>query len=284
MIVRAPAKLNLCLYVGPRRDDGLHELTSLMEPLELADELEVEDSGTDEDEVAIEGVERPDLTARALAALREAGWGRSPLRVEVRKRIPLAAGLGGGSADAAAVLRLARGEVEGLRAIASGIGSDVPSQLDPRPCLVGGAGEVVEPVPPPGAHAVVLIPLEGGLSAAEVYAEADRLGVARGEAELEVLRRKLRDATAQGASPLDYPEHLINDLEPAALALRPEVADSLEALVAAGAARALVTGSGPTAVGLFADRPAATEAAEALRESHPAAIATAPLGAGGESE
>ena len=144
----APAKLNLCLYVGPKRDDGLHEIRSLFEPLELADELKLTEAP--EDEVVIEGIEGPDLTAKALAALREHGWDGPPLRIEVTKRVPVAAGLGGGSADAAAVLRLARGRVEGLRAIAAGIGADVPSQLQPRACLVAGAGEVIEPVPASG--------------------------------------------------------------------------------------------------------------------------------------
>ena len=103
----APAKLNLCLYVGPRRADGLHEIRSLFEPLELADELKISEAAADE--VIIEGVEGPDLTAQALAALRENGWDGPPLRIEVTKRVPVAAGLGGGSADAAAVLRLAGG-------------------------------------------------------------------------------------------------------------------------------------------------------------------------------
>jgi 4-diphosphocytidyl-2-C-methyl-D-erythritol kinase len=275
VIVHAPAKLNLCLFVGPVRDDGLHELASLFEPLQLADELSVTEA--DEDEVVVEGIEQPDLTARALAALRDAGWGHPPVRIEVKKRVPVAAGLGGGSADAAAVLRLARGEVEGLRGIALEIGADVPSQLDPRPCLVGGAGEVVEPIPPPAGHGIVLLPLEAGLDTAQVYAEADRLGSTRGDSELEVFRRKLRDATVDGASPLDYPENLVNDLEPAALALRPEIAEALEALRGAGAERALVTGSGPTTFGLFRDRPSAEEAAASMRERHPGAIATSPL-------
>ena len=158
--LRAPAKLNLCLYVGPRRDDGLHEIRSLFEPLELADELRI--SEADADEVICEGIEGPDLTATALAALREHGWDGPRLRIEVTKRIPVAAGLGGGSADAAAVLRLAMGEVEGLRSIAAGIGADVPSQLQPRPCLVAGAGEVIEPAPPPGEHARRADPTGGG--------------------------------------------------------------------------------------------------------------------------
>jgi len=123
----------------------------------------------------------------------------------------------------------------------------------------------------------VLLPLDAGLDTAEVYAEADRLGSTRGESELEVFRRKLRDATVDGASPLNYPENLVNDLEPAALSLEPEIAEALEALHGAGAERALVTGSGPTTFGLFRDRAGADQAAASLREHHPGAIATSPL-------
>jgi 4-diphosphocytidyl-2-C-methyl-D-erythritol kinase len=273
--LRAPAKLNLCLYVGPRRDDGLHEIRSLFEPLELADELRITEA--DEDEVICEGIEAPDLTARALAALREHGWDGPPLRIEVTKRVPVAAGLGGGSADAAAVLRLAMGEVEGLRSIAAGIGADVPSQLQPRPCLVAGAGEVIEPAPPPGEHAVVLIPQPEGLATAAVYAEADRLGSPRGGNELEAIRRQLRDAVDTGGSPLDYREHLVNDLQPAAISLRPEIEEAMRALEEAGAAHAMVTGSGPTAFGLYRTAEEAATAAADLRSRFPDAIATGPL-------
>jgi 4-diphosphocytidyl-2-C-methyl-D-erythritol kinase len=271
----APAKLNLCLYVGPPRGDGLHEIRSLFEPLELADELRVTDA--ERDEVICEGIESPDLTASALAALREHGWKGAPVRIEVTKRIPVAAGLGGGSADAAAVLRLARGEVEGLRAIAAGIGADVPSQLQPRPCLVAGAGEVIEPAPPPADHGVVLIPQAEGLATSRVYAEADRLGTPRGENELEAIRRRLRDAVDEGGSPLAYREHLVNDLQPAVISLRPEIEEALAALDEGGAPHAMVTGSGPTAAGLYPSPGEAGEAATRLRERFPAVIATAPL-------
>ncbi len=273
--LRAPAKLNLCLYLGPKREDGLHEIRSLFEPLELADELCIAEAAADE--VICEGIEAPDLTAKALAALRRHGWDGPPLRIEVTKRVPVAAGLGGGSADAAAVLRLAMGEVEGLRAIAAGIGADVPSQLQPRPCLVAGAGEVIEPVPPPGEHAVVLIPQGDGLATAEVYAEADRLGSPRGDSELEAIRRQLRDAVDTAASPLDYREHLVNDLQRAAISLRPEIEGALAALEGAGAAHAMVTGSGPTSFGLFRTAEEAAAAAGELRERFPGAIATGPL-------
>jgi 4-diphosphocytidyl-2-C-methyl-D-erythritol kinase len=270
----APAKLNLCLYLGPTRDDGLHEIVSVFEPLELSDELRV--SEAEADVVVLEEIEAPDLTARALAALREEGWNSPQLRIEVEKRLPVAAGLGGGSADAAAVLRMAMGEIEGLRTIAAGIGADVPSQLQPRACLVAGSGDVIEPVPPPADHGVVLIPQEEGLSTAEVYAEADRLGIPRGASELEAIRRRLRDALELGGSPLGYPEHLINDLQPAAISLRPAIEDALAALTEAGAAQAMVTGSGPTAFGLFESRADAAAAAEGLLGRFPLAVATGP--------
>ncbi|MGA9372301.1 MAG: hypothetical protein WBV53_10695 [Solirubrobacterales bacterium] len=271
----APAKLNLCLYLGPRREDGLHEIRSLFEPLELADELHLSEAAADE--VICEGIEGPDLTSKALTALREHGWDGPALRIEVRKRVPIAAGLGGGSADAAAVLRLARGQVQGLRAIAAKIGADVPSQLQPRACLVAGAGEVIEPAPPPAEHGVVLIPQAEGLATAEVYAEADRLGTPRGESELEAIRRRLRDAVDEGGSPLDYREHLVNDLQPAAISLRPEIEDALRGLESGGAVHAMVTGSGPTAFGLYPTVEAAVSAAESLRGEFAGAIATAPL-------
>ena len=275
--LRAPAKLNLCLYVGPTREDGLHGIASIFEPLELADELRVSDAEGTADEVICAEVGGPNLVEKALRAMREQGWRSPPLRVEIEKRIPVAAGLGGGSADSAAVLRLARGELGGLRAVAASVGADVPSQLQPRPCVVTGAGEVVEPIPPPAEHGVVLIPQTMGLTTADVYAEADRLGQNRGDAELESIRRKLRDAVIEGASPLSYPEHLVNDLQAAAISLRPEIEDALSALTGAGAEHAMVTGSGPTAFGLFATRAAADEAAAALASDFPTAVPTSPL-------
>jgi 4-diphosphocytidyl-2-C-methyl-D-erythritol kinase len=262
MLVHAPAKLNLCLYLGPRREDGLHELCSLFEPLALADLLSVAEA--ERDEVLCPGVEGENLAAVALAALREHGWERPSLRIEIDKRIPVAAGLGGGSADAAAVLRLAAGEVAELEQIAATLGADVPSQLRPALALVRGAGERVEPLPAPAEHAAVLLPGGGGLRTAEVFSQADRLGLGRNPAELEELAGRLRPAAGAGASPLAYPELLVNDLEPAARALRPAIGDSLEALREAGAAVAVLSGTGPTAVGLFSSLGTAREAAAAI--------------------
>jgi 4-diphosphocytidyl-2-C-methyl-D-erythritol kinase len=249
MTFHAPAKLNLCLYLGPRRRDGLHELCSLFEPLGLADLIVV--SEAERDEVVCAALDGENLATGALSGLRERGWEGSPLRVEIEKRIPIAAGLGGGSADAAAVLRLAAGEVAELEELAAELGADVPSQLVPALSLVLGAGERVERLPEPAPHAVVLLPGGGGLSTAEVFEEADRLGLGREAAELEEIADRLRRVAGAGASPLSFPELLVNDLEPAARAIRPEIGDALDALRAADAPLTLLTGSGPTAVGLF---------------------------------
>jgi 4-diphosphocytidyl-2-C-methyl-D-erythritol kinase len=262
MLLRAPAKLNLCLYLGRPREDGLHDLCSLFEPLALADLITV--TPAERDEVLCPGVEGENLAAKALAGLRERGWDREPLRVEIEKRVPVAAGLGGGSGDAAAVLRLAAGEVADLPELAAALGADVPSQLRPALALVRGAGERVEPLPEPVEHAAVLLPGGGGLSTAAVFAEADRLGLGRGAEELDDLAERLRQVAGAGASPLDYPDLLVNDLEPAALSLRPEIGAALESLRAARAPKAILSGSGPTAVGLFADLAAAEAAAATL--------------------
>jgi 4-diphosphocytidyl-2-C-methyl-D-erythritol kinase len=122
----------------------------------------------------------------------------------------------------------------------------------------------------------VLIPDELGLSTAEVYAEADRLGLGRDGAELEEVAARLRAAAAEGASPLDYRELLVNDLQHAALSLRPEIAEVLATLEQAGAAVALVTGSGPTAFGLFEDIAAADRAAAGLPPRYASALVTMP--------
>lgn len=274
MILRAPAKLNLCLLVGSPREDGLHPLCSLFEALSLADRIVVAEA--EEDAVVCAGVDDTNLAAIALAALRGRGWERPPMRLEIEKRIPVAAGLGGGSADAAAVLRLAAGEVEGVPELAAELGSDVPSQLDPGLAIVSGVGEVVEPLAAPGEHAFVLIAQDEGLSTADVYAEADRLGIGRDAAELEAARERLVELAGGGASPLDYADVLVNDIERAAISLRPSIAEALDALRDAGAVVARVTGSGPTAFGLFADIAEADRAAAALPPRYAGALVASP--------
>ena len=267
--------MNFCLYVGPVRGDGLHEIRSLFCPLALSDRVTVTTADRDLDDVVCEGVKGPNLAAAALAAVRERGWRSPPLRIVIDKRIPVAAGLGGGSADAAAVLRLAEGDVKDLAELALELGADVPSQLHPRFALVSGAGERLEDLPPAASVGVVLIPFAEGLSAAEVYAEADRMRLGRSREELEEIEGRLREAATRGSSPLSYPELLVNDLEAAAVSLRPQIADALGALRDAGAELAFVAGSGPTAVGLFEDIVAADRAFGELGPRWADAIVTA---------
>lgn len=265
MLVHAPAKLNLGLYLGRPRPDGLHELCSLFEPLALADLIRIEEA--EHDEVICAGVAGENLAARALAKLRERGWDGPPLRIEIEKRTPVAAGLGGGSADAAAILRLATGTVADLPAIAAELGADVPSQLLPALALVQGAGERVEPLPAPAEHAALLLPGGGGLSTKEVFDEADRLGLGRDESTLAGIADQLRTAAGAGASPLAYADLLVNDLEPAARSLRPDIATALDVLHSTGAPAVFLSGSGPTAVGLFPTLSEAEAAASNLDRS-----------------
>ena len=260
--LRAPAKLNLCLYLGPRRKDGLHELASIFEPLSLEDRLTVSDAEVDE--VICPGITGLNLAAEALRLLRSEGWQRPPMRIEIDKRIPVQAGLGGGSADAAAVLRLAIGGVDDLAGLAILLGADVPSQIDPVPCLVEGVGQKLTSLPTPAEHWIVLLPFDEGLSTAQVFSEADRLGSGRSQEELDEMSGRLWAVASGGVSPLAYPGLLVNDLEPAALSLKPEIGIEKQRLEAAGAEFTGMTGTGPTAFGIFPDRAAADEAAKSL--------------------
>jgi 4-diphosphocytidyl-2-C-methyl-D-erythritol kinase len=261
----APAKVNLVLHVGPRQANGLHAVCSLLASIDLVDGVAV--APADRDEVVCRPtVAGPNLAAAAVEAIREAVPGElPPLRVEIEKRIPVAAGLAGGSADAAAVLRAANRLVgtplgdDDLRRLAAELGSDAPSQVAPRHSLVWGTGERVEPVELP-AMALVLVTAEDGLSTADVYAEADRIGSVRSELDPEAIR-------ALTGLPLEQlVDRMENDLEAAAIALRPEVARTRRALLDRAAMTALVSGSGPTVFGVFADRSAAEAAAADLDE------------------
>jgi 4-diphosphocytidyl-2-C-methyl-D-erythritol kinase len=283
----APGKVNLCLYVGELRPDGLHPLVSVVQPLSLADELLLEPAppGSAGDEVICAGVDGRNLAASALAAYRVAsGWDAPPQRLTIAKHVPVAAGMGGGSGDAAAALRLAahaagRPEDPLLAELAAALGSDVPAQLALRRCLMTGAGERVEPLPalPPGLG-VLVVPVDAALSTADVYRTADRMGVPRSAEELAELEGTVRAAALAGPLPRAL---LVNDLEPAARELCPAIEPVLAAVAAAGADHAMVTGSGPTVIGVFEGADGgerAQAAARALRERHPRAVAAAPAG------
>ncbi len=280
LTARAAGKVNLCLFLGEPRADGLHPLVSVILPVTLADELRLEPAppgaGATADEVLCVGVEGPNLASAALAAYRAAtGWDAPPQRLTITKRIPVAAGMGGGSADAAAALRLAaraagRPEDPALRAIAPRLGSDVPALLEPSATLITGAGEDVEPLEAPPPLGLLLLPSDARLSTPAVFREADRLGLARRPEDLHALAHAVR---AGGSLP--PPDLLHNDLEAAAISLEPSIAPALDRVRACGADHAMVSGSGPTVFGLFAGA-AGPARARAAAERVPGAIAAEP--------
>ncbi len=283
--MRAPAKINACLFVGETRsEDDRHELVSVMQAVDLADELRLRPATGDADEVHCPGVEGPNLVSSAIEAFRaRTGWDGAPVRIDIVKRIPVAAGMAGGSADAAATLRLMAG-VAGLEdpsllhEIAAGLGADVPAQIRPGRYLATGAGERVEPLAPvwPG-YTVLVLPSDGALSTPAVYAEFDRLGLQRPADDLAAREREVRAAlTGRGGLP---PELVVNDLAAAAVSLLPAVGEALAQVADAGADHALVSGSGPTVLGLFRDPGRARSAAQALRRSHPGLVLTEPVAA-----
>ncbi len=204
------------------------------------------------------------LVTKAMRMMRSEGWSAPLLRVEIEKRIPVQAGLGGGSADAAAILRLGVGEVEDIAGLALLLGADVPSQLSPKALLVEGVGQKLTSLPRPAEHWVVLIPFESGLSTRAVFDEADRMKLGRPREEIDDISGRLWAVATNAVSPLAYPALLVNDLEPAALSLMPEIGLAKERLDSAGAGFTGMTGTGPTVFGLFPDRDSAEAAASEI--------------------
>jgi 4-diphosphocytidyl-2-C-methyl-D-erythritol kinase len=299
----APAKVNLGLFVGPLRErDGRHELVSVMQSISLADTLTLEPADPTRgagagDEVVCPGVPgepAENLAAAALGLFREAtGWSAPALRLSIVKRIPVAAGLGGGSADAAAALRLASrmsglGSGELLLELAGKLGADVPAQIAPGRWLATGAGERLRELPPPShPFGVLVLPNAAELSTAAVYARAEELGIQRSARELDELAGELEVALALSA-PIPGARGLVhNDLQAAASSLCPQIEPALRQALDAGADVAFVSGSGPTIVGLFlrangpgrAQRAAAGLATERRSAGAPAAICAMPVDA-----
>jgi 4-diphosphocytidyl-2-C-methyl-D-erythritol kinase len=280
----APGKVNLCLFVGAPRADGLHPLASVVQSLSLADELTLAPApaGATEDEVRCPGVAGPNLAGRALAAFRAAtGWDAAPQRLEIVKRVPVAAGMGGGSADAAAALRLAAAaagvhDEALLHELAVGLGADVPAQLRPGRALMLGAGERVVRLPDAEPTAVLVVPLDAALSTPDVYRAFDAISAPRSAAELVALEHELAGGDLAAA-------RVVNDLQEAACRLCPAIDAALEAVAATGADHALVSGSGPTVFGVYADPAAAEAAAAQLAGRYPAAVSARPV-AGADAE
>jgi 4-diphosphocytidyl-2-C-methyl-D-erythritol kinase len=279
---RVPAKLNLQLAVGPPRADGYHDLVTVFHAVALFDEVTVEAAEHDTVTVTGEGAstvphDRDNLALRAVAALRKqvrGGHRTRGVRVSIAKRIPVAAGLAGGSADAAAAL-VAANELwtaglapQRLAEIAATIGSDVAFALLGGTAVGRGRGERLTPALAPATqYHWVLAFAEGQLSTPRVYAALDRLraaqesaSAARHQPDLDAtLMTALRsgDAARLGRA-------LSNDLQPAALSLYPALRKTLAAGLELGALGALVAGSGPTCVFLAANAERALELAVSL--------------------
>ena len=280
--VRVPAKVNVQLAVGGRRADGFHGLASVFFAVGLHDEVTV--TAADRLTVSVAGpdaaavpADRSNLAARA-AVLLGARYGVTPnVHIHIDKGIPVAGGMAGGSADAAAAL-VGCDALWGtgadpavLAELAAELGSDVPFGLLGGVALGEGRGEVLTPVRTGGTFHWVFAVADGGLSTPAVYGECDRLRDLDGgsadtdlpvpaadPALLEALRAG--DAAALGAV-------LSNDLQPAALSLRPSLAATLRAGADAGAIGTLVSGSGPTCAFLAKDAPSAATLAAALTAS-----------------
>lgn len=257
----AAAKVNLALVVGERRPDGLHDVATVLQRVDVCDHLALEPA----DSLSVEGYAGDTIVRTALAAL-AAEAGVSPgWRVRIEKEIPVAAGLGGGSADAAAALRLANETLpeplpgEKLRALGATIGADVPFFLESGPALAEGAGERLTPLELPQDFWVVIALPHGARksSTAEIYHRFDEL---RAGAGFEVRRQVLRDALARVRRPRDFDAFPPNDLADAAGGA-PLAAE----LRAAGAFRADLSGAGPAVYGLFHRLEPARTASRGLR-------------------
>ena len=270
VVVRAPAKINLHLGVGPLRPDGFHELVTVFQAVDLLDEVRVEPGPGVTVTVSGEGAEdvplgEDNLAARA-ARLLAARTGTDPeVRITIRKAIPVSGGMAGGSADAAATLvacdalwgtGLDRGDLDVL---AAELGSDVPFALSGGTALGTGRGEQLSPVLARGSYAWVLALADGGLSTPEVFAAYDTeertTWSGRADAVLAALR---------AGDPVELGAALTNDLQEAATRLHPDLRRTLAAATELGALGALVSGSGPTVALLAADRDAATDLAAEL--------------------
>ena len=274
--VRVPAKVNLELLVGGRREDGYHPLSTIFHAVNLFDEVTVQSapqwgiavSGPQSFGVPVDGT---NLAARAAQRLAEIGGIDEPVHITIRKDIPVAGGMAGGSADAAATLvacdqlwgtRLSRAELE---EIAGGLGSDVPFLLGGGTAMGSGRGEVLAPVLARGSYHWVFALSEGGLSTPAVYAECDRL---RGDREVPdpspspAMMTALRsgDARALGAAQS-------NDLQAAAISLMPALGDVLDAGLEFGALGGVVSGSGPTIAVVADSNEAALDLAVSLTAS-----------------
>lgn len=274
--VRVPAKVNLELRVGPLRADGFHALATVYQAVSLFDQVTVHagEAWT----ITIEGsralgvpADESNLAMQAARLLARTAGVDDPVEIIVDKEIPVAGGMAGGSADAAAAL-VACAELWGLglsreelAEIGAQVGSDVPFLIHGGTAIGTGRGELITPVLMRGGYHWVFATDEMGLSTPQVYAELDRL---RGDRPVEepTTSSELLGALRQG-DPKALAAHLGNDLQEAAISLRPELGELIEEGLSFGALAGLVSGSGPTVAFLAADHEGAIDLAVALTAS-----------------
>jgi 4-diphosphocytidyl-2-C-methyl-D-erythritol kinase len=258
MQAEAMAKVNLSLRVRPRDSSGLHPLFSIAQSIDWCDSLGLE--GSDDDSLVVTGLAVPDdesnLAWRALEAVRSLAGSRSPAALTLAKRIPVAAGLGGGSADAAATLALAgiryRVGRSLLESLAPSLGTDVPFCLAGGTARLEGHGEEVTPLPFSGGYALAVVVPPFELGTAAVYRRWDEIGCPDGDV---VETRSLPPA-------LRYLD-LVNDLTRAAIAVEGDLGDWMADLHRSWGRPVLMSGSGPSLFGFFGDAGEAAEAAAA---------------------
>jgi len=273
--VRAPAKINLALKVGAPRPDGYHPLATVYHAVSLYDDVHAEWAEPDEFELEVsgEGVEQVPLDdsnlalrAARLLARTHGGGDRLGVHLSIRKNIPVAGGLAGGSADGAAAL-LACATLwdidlapEVLRHLGAELGSDVPFSLMGGTAVGSGRGEDVAPALARGSYHWVLAFGQQGLSTPAVYRRFDELNPSPEAPEVPAdLMNALR-----GGDPYELGAALVNDLQPAALTLRPQLRRVLDAGLDLGAVGAIVSGSGPTCAFLVEDEEDAVDLSIAL--------------------
>ncbi|MGW5659390.1 4-(cytidine 5'-diphospho)-2-C-methyl-D-erythritol kinase [Streptomyces sp. NPDC003758] len=274
--VRVPAKVNVQLAVGGARPDGFHDLANVFLAVGLYDEITV--TPADELRVTCSGpyaaqvpLDRTNLAARAALTLAQRRGLDPAVHIHIAKDIPVAGGMAGGSADGAGALLACDAlwgtgaSREELLEICAELGSDVPFSLVGGAALGIGRGEKLTALEVGGTFHWVFAMAEGGLSTPAVFREFDRMAQGR-EVPEPVASAELLEALAEGDADA-LAAAVSNDLQPAALSLFPELAQTLEAGREAGALAELVSGSGPTTAFLARDAEAAEKVAEALRAS-----------------
>jgi 4-diphosphocytidyl-2-C-methyl-D-erythritol kinase len=301
-VATAPGKVNLALQIGPLGSDGYHSVASLYLAVNLRETVsaqlcstyEVKVAGSfDAFELLAVPTDESNIVVKAAKAVTSFAGTPEPLRITfgIDKHVPIAGGMGGGSADGAAALLVANALLDAkidnfdLLDMAAGLGADVPFAVQGRTAIGSGTGVQLTAVEDVRPVYLVLILDEGGLSTPAVYKKLDELRAARGEdptkvAEPTISRSMIR--ALQAGNPFDLASSMQNDLEEAALALRPDLQNTIDLAIELGAIRAMVSGSGPTVMALVGSEIGAAQLAEQLVKRGKNAIAVSGPATGAE--